>query len=465
MRWLPATSRCARTEVTPVLKALRSNGIDVVAIHHHMTGTEPTVYFLHYWGRGPARSSPAAFRAAVDQTGDHSSAETVTPKDRPAQRPAERSHEAVSAGSARPGASCGARIGGCCSFISCRRKPSNLRVRTWRRLQQLGAIAVKQAVYVLPDSPSAREDFEWLKTEIETGGGRGQRICRRHGGYLVERRAGPGVPPRTRERLHHAVACRRARAEGGRRASGRRAVRVGPPARIIDTFRQRLAAIEAIDFFGSAGRDRVATLVSELQQALSGGYLAERGAESSSLPRARLLPAPHVGDEASSGHRSHGQRLADQTLHRPRGSFRLRRAAASRRATRSRSTCSAWNSPIAESGARLKCWRTRFAISDSAVERLATIVHDLDLKDAQVWRTRGGHRRRARRRPAGAACRRSRAARQRHHDVRGAVPGVRASGAARRTAAGRRPTQAKPAGRASAGRSVQPRFHTSRQQT
>src|SRR5687767_11595496 len=50
-------------------------------------------------------------------------------------------------------------------------RPSNLRVRTWRRLQQLGAIAVKQAVYALPDSPSAREDFEWLKTEIESAGG------------------------------------------------------------------------------------------------------------------------------------------------------------------------------------------------------------------------------------------------------------------------------------------------------
>ena len=50
-------------------------------------------------------------------------------------------------------------------------KPTNLRVRTWRRLQQLGAIAVKQAVYVLPDSPAAREDFEWLKTEIEGAGG------------------------------------------------------------------------------------------------------------------------------------------------------------------------------------------------------------------------------------------------------------------------------------------------------
>lgn len=60
-------------EMTPVLKALRSNGIDIVAIHHHMTGTEPTVYFLHYWGRGPAERLATAVRAAVDQTGQKSS--------------------------------------------------------------------------------------------------------------------------------------------------------------------------------------------------------------------------------------------------------------------------------------------------------------------------------------------------------------------------------------------------------
>src|SRR5918995_6893195 len=49
--------------------------------------------------------------------------------------------------------------------------PSNRRVRTWRRLQSIGALAVKQAVYVLPDSADAREDFEWLKTDIENAGG------------------------------------------------------------------------------------------------------------------------------------------------------------------------------------------------------------------------------------------------------------------------------------------------------
>ena len=37
--------------------------------------------------------------------------------------------------------------------------PSNLRVRTWRRLQELGAVAIKQSVYVLPDTADSREDF------------------------------------------------------------------------------------------------------------------------------------------------------------------------------------------------------------------------------------------------------------------------------------------------------------------
>lgn len=57
------------TEVTPVLKALRDNGIEVVAIHHHMTATQPTVIFLHYWGQGPAEKLALAVRAAVNQTG------------------------------------------------------------------------------------------------------------------------------------------------------------------------------------------------------------------------------------------------------------------------------------------------------------------------------------------------------------------------------------------------------------
>ena len=56
-------------EITPVLKALRKNGLDVVAIHHHMTGDRPLVIFLHYWGRGPAEKLAVGFKAALDELG------------------------------------------------------------------------------------------------------------------------------------------------------------------------------------------------------------------------------------------------------------------------------------------------------------------------------------------------------------------------------------------------------------
>jgi hypothetical protein len=56
-------------EVTPVLKALRKNGLDVVAIHHHMTGVSPTVIFLHYWGTGPAETLARGFKAALSEIG------------------------------------------------------------------------------------------------------------------------------------------------------------------------------------------------------------------------------------------------------------------------------------------------------------------------------------------------------------------------------------------------------------
>lgn len=56
-------------EVTPVLKALRENGLSIVAIHHHMTDTRPTIFFLHYWGTGPAEKLATGFKAALGQIG------------------------------------------------------------------------------------------------------------------------------------------------------------------------------------------------------------------------------------------------------------------------------------------------------------------------------------------------------------------------------------------------------------
>ena len=53
-------------ELQPVLKSLRAEGINIVAIHHHMTHEEPRTLFLHYWGKGRAQSLAASLRKTLD---------------------------------------------------------------------------------------------------------------------------------------------------------------------------------------------------------------------------------------------------------------------------------------------------------------------------------------------------------------------------------------------------------------
>ncbi len=52
-------------------------------------------------------------------------------------------------------------------------KPNALRVKIWRRLQQVGAVAIKPSVYAMPISDQFREDLSWILKEIIAGGGDG----------------------------------------------------------------------------------------------------------------------------------------------------------------------------------------------------------------------------------------------------------------------------------------------------
>ena len=52
-------------------------------------------------------------------------------------------------------------------------KPDALRVKIWRRLQQIGAVAIKPSVYVMPFNEQSREDLSWTLKEIVDGGGDG----------------------------------------------------------------------------------------------------------------------------------------------------------------------------------------------------------------------------------------------------------------------------------------------------
>lgn len=52
-------------ELQSCLKALRAEGINIVAIHSHMTHEEPRILFFHYWGRGPAKRLAEAVKGAL----------------------------------------------------------------------------------------------------------------------------------------------------------------------------------------------------------------------------------------------------------------------------------------------------------------------------------------------------------------------------------------------------------------
>jgi hypothetical protein len=53
------------TELQGVLTSLRRSGVNIVAIHHHMSGEEPRILFLHYWGRGKATDLASAVKTAL----------------------------------------------------------------------------------------------------------------------------------------------------------------------------------------------------------------------------------------------------------------------------------------------------------------------------------------------------------------------------------------------------------------
>src|SRR4051812_40843526 len=120
-------------------------------------------------------------------------------------------------------------------------KPDYLRVKVRRRLARLGAVPLKNSVYVLPDSESAREDFQWLLREILADGGEAA-LC---ASELVEGVTDDEIRTlfqRDRDAEYGAII------EAARSAS-REVDR--PPSRHA-VLERRLRETEAIDFFGAA---------------------------------------------------------------------------------------------------------------------------------------------------------------------------------------------------------------------
>jgi hypothetical protein len=144
-------------------------------------------------------------------------------------------------------------------------KPAYLRVKIWRRLQRLGAISVKNSVYVLPASEQALEDFQWLLREIEQGGGEGM-ICE---AALIDGLSDEevkGLFDAARDADYEEIARQLSTIPAPFRRK-RKALTDEVPELTgqVVKLRRRFTEFNAIDFFGATGRMIVEGLLSEIE--------------------------------------------------------------------------------------------------------------------------------------------------------------------------------------------------------
>jgi hypothetical protein len=132
-------------------------------------------------------------------------------------------------------------------------KPDYFRVKVWRRLQRVGAVPVKNSVWVLPFNDQAVEDFRWLLQEIEEGGGQGS-VCR---GDFVD-----GLSDRNVETLFHKARA----ADYAEIAREAKSLARRPLASEVARLGHRLAEIAAIDYFRTPDRKAAERSVARLEE-------------------------------------------------------------------------------------------------------------------------------------------------------------------------------------------------------
>jgi hypothetical protein len=264
-------------------------------------------------------------------------------------------------------------------------KPAYFRVKIWRRLQGIGAVAVKSTVYALPANAETQEDFEWLLKEIVEGGGEAM-VCEAR---LIDGLSDPQVRAlfdAARDEDYAAIT-KEARSLSGNLS----------PLTTQDDFaevrgqtrrlRKRLAEIVAIDFFGATGRLTAESLVAELEQRIAEDKgMTEAEKESGSSVAGDLKGRTWVTRKGV-----HVDRIACAWLIRrfidPKATIRfvpgkgyepnkgeLRFDMFEGEFTHAGDRCS-FEVLLAQSG-----------VSDPALEAIAQIVHDIDLKDGKFGR-------------------------------------------------------------------------------
>jgi hypothetical protein len=265
-------------------------------------------------------------------------------------------------------------------------KPAYFRQRVGRRLQRLGAVAIKNSVYVLPLTEQTQEDFQWVAREIASDGGEAT-LCK---ASFVE-----GLRDDQIEALFHAARD----ADYQQLAEEVRELVTDLPSRVgrdderrpaleaeLARLRKRLGEIATIDFFSPSGRVAAVAALEGLEQRL-------RRNQAPAEPKSdgRLTPEDYRGRTWVTRKNVHVDRIASAWLIR-RFIDRDARFAfvpgQGYRAAEGELTFDMYEGTFTHVGdaCTFETLVDRFDLRDPGLRPIAEIVHDIDVKDGKFSR-------------------------------------------------------------------------------
>jgi hypothetical protein len=265
-------------------------------------------------------------------------------------------------------------------------KPAYLRVKIWRRLQGIGAIAVKNAVHALPMSEGTQEDFEWLLREIVEGGGEA---------FLCETRLIDGLSDEEVRKLFdqardadYQEIAKDARALSKSLRPNMKSEAVNDRRAQAARLRKRLAEVVEVDFFGAIGRQGAERALTELEARLTEDVSAMRNAKAD--PKASA-PAALRNRTWVTRQGVHVDRIGSAWLIRrfidPEARFKFV-AGKGYRPTEGELRFDMFQAEFTHEGDKctFEVLLDRVASKDPALRAIAEIIHDIDLKDNKFGR-------------------------------------------------------------------------------
>jgi hypothetical protein len=259
-------------------------------------------------------------------------------------------------------------------------QPAYFRVKIWRRLQGLGAVAVKNSVYALPAREESLEDFQWLAREIVAGGGEAT---------IIEARFIDGLSDEQVIALFDAARSadwEEIAGEARQLGEGWNDLSADEARTRVDRLVKRADKVAAIDFFGAARRETAAGLIDGLKSRLSGV-----GKEEPPMTASEAATASWRGKVWVTRRSVAVDRIASAWLIRrfidPHARFKFVDGRGYRPAP-NELRFDMFDAEFTHEGERctFETLLRRASLDDPALTAIAEIVHDIDLKDDRYER-------------------------------------------------------------------------------